>query len=78
MSDYRFTTRDGLILTIMLGILSALTLLIWIPLQFLTSIDASVSDIYVLSCLLLLAAHLIRQRTRSSRRERNTKESNRS
>lgn len=70
MSDSRFATRDGLALLALLGILSAMTIVIWIPLHLLSPIDASVSDIYLLSCVLLLAAHLVRQRHRTRRRAR--------
>lgn len=56
-----FTKKDGLALLRLLTTISAMTVLLWLPLHFLTSLTLSVSDVYVLSCVLLLVTHLIRR-----------------
>lgn len=48
------TKRDGIELLHLLGILSVMTVLLWLGFGFLTPLAMSAGDAYVLSCFLLL------------------------
>ena len=62
-----FTKKDGLALLRLLATLSGMTVVIWLAIQLLPPFGLSVSDVYVLSCVLLLAAHLFRRNARKLR-----------
>lgn len=62
-----FTAKDGLALLRLLGIVSGMTIALWLPLHFLTTLSISVSDVYVISSVLLLVLHLIRLRVQAHR-----------
>lgn len=55
-----FTTKDALALLRLIATLTAVTALLWFGFRLLLpALALSVSDVYVLSCVLLLISHLI-------------------